>query len=389
MNTGKIVFSQLISFLPKYEFQKCVARYRGHHKVKHFSCWDQFLCMSFAQLTYRESLRDIEACLRSMQSKLYHMGFRCKISRSTLADANEKRDWRIYADFAQVLIHQARTLYVHDDFGLELDETVYALDSTTIDLCLSLFPWAMFRKTKGAIKLHTLLDLRGSIPVFIEITDGRFHDVNILDILIPEPGSFYIMDRGYIDFQRLYTLHTHQAIFIIRAKSNFQFRRIYSHPVDKSTGLKCDQTIMVTGFYTSKEYPEKLRRVRYVDKETLDDLVFITNNFHLAAITIAQLYKCRWQVELFFKWIKQHLRIKSFFGTTENAVKTQIWIAITVYVLIAIVKKRLNLDISLYTFLQILSVTAFEKVDILQLVTENSYTTLEHQNNNQLVLFEL
>jgi hypothetical protein len=388
MNTGKIVFSQLISFLPKYEFQKCVARYRGHHKVKHFSCWDQFLCMSFAQLTYRESLRDIEACLRSMQSKLYHMGFRCKISRSTLADANEKRDWRIYADFAQVLIHQARDLYIHDDFGLELDETVYALDSTTIDLCLSLFPWAIFRKTKGAIKLHTLLDLRGSIPVFIEITDGRFHDVNILDILIPEPGSFYIMDRGYIDFKRLYALHTYQAIFIIRAKSNFQFRRIYSHPVDKSTGLKCDQTIMLTGFYTSKEYPEKLRRVRYVDKETLDDLVFITNNFHLAAITIAQLYKCRWQVELFFKWIKQHLRIKSFFGTTENAVKTQIWIAITVYVLIAIVKKRLNLNISLYTFLQILSVTAFEKVDILQLVTKNDYKLNNTYFHMQMYLFD-
>jgi hypothetical protein len=322
MYTGKLVFSQLISFLPKYEFQKCVARYRGHHKVKHFSCWDQFLCMSFAQITYRESLRDIEACLRSMQRKLYHMGFRCNISRSTLADANEKRDWRIYADFAQVLIHQARDLYSHDDFGLQLDETVYALDSTTIDLCLSLFPWASFRKTKGAIKLHTLLDLCGNIPVFIEITDGRFHDVNILDILIPEPGSFYIMDRGYIDFERLYKLHSYQAIFVIRAKSNFQFRRIYSHPVDKSTGLKCDQTITLTGFYAVKDYPEKLRRVRYVDPETHDDLVFITNNFHLPAITIAKLYKYRWQVELFFKWIKQHLRIKSFFGTSENAVKT-------------------------------------------------------------------
>ena len=389
MYTGKLIFSQLISFLPKYEFQRCVTRYRGHHKVKHFSCWDQFLCMSFAQLTYRESLRDIEACLRSMQSKLYHMGFRCKISRSTLADANEKRDWRIFADFAQVLIHQARDLYRHDDFGLKLDETVYALDSTTIDLCLSLFPWATFRKTKGAIKLHTLLDLRGSIPVFIEITDGRFHDVNILDILIPEPGSFYIMDRGYINFERLYTLHSYKAIFVIRVKSNFQFRRMYSHPVNKSTGLKCDQTIRLTGFYASKDYPEKLRRVHYVDKKTHDDLVFITNNFTLPAITIAKLYKCRWQVELFFKWIKQHLRIKSFFGTSENAVKTQIWIAITVYVLIAIVKKKLNLDISLYTFLQILSVTAFEKVDIFQLVTENSYTVLEYQNHNQLVLFDL
>lgn len=389
MYTGKLVFSQLISFLPKYDFQKCVARYRGHHKVKHFTCWDQLLCMSFAQLTYRESLRDIQACLRSMQSKLYHMGFRCKISRSTLADANEKRDWRIFADFAQLVIHQARELYSKDDFGLELDETVYALDSTTIDLCLSLFPWATFRKTKGAIKLHTLLDLRGSIPVFIEITDGKYHDVNILDILMPEPGSFYIMDRGYIDFERLYALNMCQANFIIRAKSNFKFRRIYSHTVDKSTGLKCDQTIMMTGFYATKHYPEKLRRVRYVDEETLADLVFITNNFSLPAITIAKLYKCRWQVELFFKWIKQHLRIKSFFGTSENAVKSQIWIAITIYVLIAIAKKQLNLDISLYTFLQILSVTAFEKVDIYQLVTENNYTDLEHQHQNQLVLFDL
>jgi hypothetical protein len=387
--TGKLVFSQLISFLPKYEFQKCVTKYRGHHKVKHFSCWDQFLCMSFAQLTYRESLRDIEACLRSMNRKLYHMGFRCNISRSTLADANEKRDWRIYADFAQVLIHQARDLYSNEDFGLELDETVYALDSTTIDLCLSLFPWAKFRKTKGAVKLHTLLDLRGSIPVFIEITDGKFHDVNILDILIPEAGSFYIMDRGYIDFERLYSLYLSQANFIIRAKSNFQFRRIYSHPVDKSTGLKCDQTINLTGINVSKDYPEKLRRVHYIDQETNDDLVFITNNFTLSAITIAKLYKCRWQVELFFKWIKQHLRIKSFFGTSENAVKTQIWIAVTIYVLIAIVKKRLNLNISLYTFLQILSVTAFEKVDIFQLVTENNYTTLDNQNYSQLFLFDL
>jgi len=389
VHTGKLVFSQLISYLPKYEFQKCVARYRGHHKVRDFSCWDQFLCMSFAQLTYRESLRDIEACLRSMQSKLYNMGFRCQISRSTLADANEKRDWRIYADFAQLLIHQARDLYSNDDFGLELDETVYALDSTTIDLCLSLFPWASFRKTKGAIKLHTLLDLRGSIPVFIEITEGKFHDVNILDILIPEPGSFYIMDRGYIDFERLYTLHSYKSIFVIRAKSNFQFRRIYSHPVDKLTGLKCDQSIMLTGFYTAKDYPEKLRRVRYVDKETQDDLVFITNNFTLPALTIAKLYKYRWQVELFFKWIKQHLRIKSFFGTSENAVKTQIWIAITIYVLIAIVKKRLNLNLSLYTLLQILSVTAFEKVDIFQLVAENSYKAFEYQNHNQLVLFDI
>jgi hypothetical protein len=385
---GKLVFSQLMSFLPKYEFDKCVSRYRGHYKVKDFSCWDQFLCMSFAQLTYRESLRDIEVCLRSMQSKLYHMGFRCKISRSTLADANENRDWRIYADFAQVLIHHARRLYSDDDFGLELAETVYALDSTTIDLCLSLFPWATFRKTKGAIKLHTLLDLRGNIPVFIEITHGRFHDVNILDELIPEPGSFYLMNRGYLDFSRLHTFDLSRAFFITRAKSNFKFKRLYSYPVDKSTGLKCDQTIVLTGFYSAKDYPEKLRRVRYFDQETENDFVFLTNNFTIKALTIAELYKCRWRVELFFKWIKQHLRIKAFYGTSENAVKTQIWIAISVYVLIAIVRKQLNLAISLYTFLQILSITAFEKVDILQLVAESHYKDIEGEFSKQLKLFD-
>jgi len=388
MYKGKLIFSQLMSFLPKYEFEKCVSRYRGHYKVKDFSCWDQFLCMSFAQLTYRESLRDIEVCLRSMQSKLYHMGFRCKISRSTLADANENRDWRIYADFAQVLIHHARRLYSDDDFGIELAETVYALDSTTIDLCLSLFPWAKFRKTKGAIKLHTLLDLRGNIPVFIEITHGRFHDVNILDELIPEPGSFYLMNRGYLDFARLYTFHSSRAFFITRAKSNFKFRRLYSHPVDKSKGLKCDQTIVLTGFYSAKDYPEKLRRVRYFDQETENDFVFLTNNFTIKALTVAELYKCRWKVELFFKWIKQHLRIKAFYGTTENAVKTQIWIAISVYVLIAIVRKQLNLAISLYTFLQILSIAAFEKVDISQLVTESHHKTVEDDFSNQLKLFD-
>jgi hypothetical protein len=388
MYKGKLVFSQLMSFLPKYEFDKCVSRYRGHYKVKDFSCWDQFLCMSFAQLTYRESLRDIEVCLRSMQSKLYHMGFRCKISRSTLADANENRDWRIYADFAQVLIHHARRLYSDDDFGLELAETVYALDSTTIDLCLSLFPWATFRKTKGAIKLHTLLDLRGNIPVFIEITHGRFHDVNILDELIPEPGSFYLMNRGYLDFSRLHTFDLSRAFFITRAKSNFKFKRLYSYPVDKSTGLKCDQTIVLTGFYSAKDYPEKLRRVRYFDQETENDFVFLTNNFTIKALTIAELYKCRWRVELFFKWIKQHLRIKAFYGTSENAVKTQIWIAISVYVLIAIVRKQLNLAISLYTFLQILSITAFEKVDILQLVAESHYKDIEGEFSKQLKLFD-
>jgi hypothetical protein len=305
-----------------------------------------------------------------------------------LADANENRDWRIYADFAQVLIHHARKLYSDEDFGIELADTVYALDSTTIDLCLSLFPWAKFRKTKGAIKLHTLLDLRGNIPVFIEITHGRFHDVNILDELIPEPGSFYLMNRGYLDFARLYTFHSSRAFFVTRAKSNFKFKRIYSHPIDKSTGLKCDQTIVLTGFYAAKDYPEKLRRVRYFDKETENDFVFLTNNFTIEALTIAELYKCRWKVELFFKWIKQHLRIKSFFGLSENAVKTQIWIAISVYVLIAIVKKRLNLTVSLYTFLQILSVTVFEKVDILQLVTESHYKSYEGRFSKQLELFD-
>lgn len=388
MNTGQTIFSQIMDYLSLYEFRRCVKRYRGNRKVITFSCLDQFLCMAFAQVTYRESLRDIETCLRSRQSKLYHMGIRGKVSRTTLADANENRDWRIYADFAQVLIHQARKLYSDEDFGIELTETVYALDSTTIDLCLSLFPWAKFRKTKGAIKLHTLLDLRGNIPVFIEITHGRFHDVNILDELIPEPGSFYLMDRGYLDFARLYTFHSSRAIFITRARSRFKFRRLYSHPVDKSTGLKCDQTIVLTGFYPAKHYPEKIRRVRYYDKETQNDFVFLTNNFTIQAFTIAELYKCRWKVELFFKWIKQHLRIKAFYGTSENAVKTQIWIAISVYVLIAIVKKRLNLAISLYTFLQILSVTTFEKVDILQLVTESHYKTYEGGFSNQLELFD-
>ena len=388
MNAGKTVIAQLMDFLPMYEFRHCVNRYRGNHKVISFSCFDQFLCMSFAQVTYRESLRDIEVCLRSQQNKLYHMGFRGQVSRSTLADANENRDWRIYADFAQVLIHHARELYADEDFGLELDETIYALDSTTIDLCLSLFPWARFRKTKGAIKLHTLLDLRGSIPVFIRITDGTVHDVNILDELIPEPGSFYLMDRAYLDFARLYKINQNRAFFVTRTKSNFKFRRVYSHPVDKSTGLKCDQTIVLTGFYSSKDYPEKLRRVRYFDKDTNNDLIFLTNNFTIPALTVAEFYKWRWKVELFFKWIKQHLRIKSFYGTSENAVKTQIWIAISVYVLIAIIKKRLNLEISLYTFLQILSVNPFEKADILQLVTEPNYKTYDVRITNQLNLFD-
>lgn len=323
MNTGKIIFSQVMDHLPMHTFRRCVQRYDGHYKVKSFSCLDQYFCMSFAQLTYRESLRDIEACLRAQQSKLYHMGIRSKISRSTLADANESRDWRIYADLAQSLINTARRLYINDDFGIELDNTVYALDSSTIDLCLSSFPWASFRSSKGAVKLHTLLDLRGNIPSFIHISDGKLHDVNILDDLIPEPGSFYIMDRAYLDFTRLYLFTLCSSFFVIRAKSNLQCRRVYSHPVDKSSGLICDQSIMLTGIKSSQGYPEKLRRIKYFDAETQKKFIFLTNNFTLPSLTITQLYKCRWQVELFFKWIKQHLRIKKFYGTSANAVKTQ------------------------------------------------------------------
>ena len=389
MHTGQSIFSQIMDFVPMYEFRKCVQRYHGNYKVRDFSCWNQFLCLAFAQLTYRESLRDIVCCLRSMERKLYHMGFRGNISRSTLADANETRDWRIYADFAQVLIHIARGLYKDDGFGVELDNTVYALDSTTIDLCLSLSPWAQFRKQKGAIKLHTLLDLRGNLPSYIQITDGKVHDVNILDDLIPEPGSFYIMDRGYIDFARLYTLTQFCAFFVTRAKTNIQFRRLYSHPVDRSIGLRCDQTILLTGYYSSKGYPDKLRRTSYYDAETEKLLTFLSNNFIIPALTIAQLYKCRWQVELFFRWIKQHLRIKAFYGTSKNAVKTQIWIAIAVYVLVAIIKKRLDLDITLYTILQILSVTAFEQVPIIQVLTNFDYKLLDSDLDNQLLLFDL
>lgn len=349
---------------------------------------DQFLCMAFAQLTFRESLRDIEACLRSMQSKLYHMGIRGKISRTTLSRANENRNWRIYADFAQVLIHSARDLYSNDDFGLDLKETVYALDATTIDLSLSLFPWAKFRTTKGGIKMHTLLDLRGPIPSFVEITPAKVHEVNILDILIPEPGSFYIMDRGYTDFKKLYHLNQSCVFFIIRGKINLRNVRIYSHPIDKSTGLRSDQTIRLTGFYTSQDYPEYLRRVRFFDSEQNRYYVFLTNNFSLPALTVAQAYKQRWKIELFFKWIKQHLRIKSFFGTSQNAVKTQIWIAICIYVLIAIIKKRLKLEYTLYTFLQILSVTIFEKIDISRLDTDNDNITAFTNSRNQLELFD-
>ena len=389
MNTGKTIFSQIMEFLPLYEFHKCIQRYHGDYKVKSFSCTDQFLCMAFAQLTYRESLRDIEACLRSMRSKLYHMGIRGQVSRSTLADANENRDWHIYADFAQVLIHTARNLYLQDPFAIELANTIYALDATTIDLCLSLFPWAHFRKNKGAIKLHTLLDLRGSIPTFIDISDGKFYDANILDILIPEAGSFYIMDRGYLDFIRLYALHQAQAFFIVRAKSNLQARRIYSHPVDKSTGLRCDQAVMLTVYKSAKDYPEQLRVVKFFDSEHNLRLTFLTNHFTLEAIKIAQLYKCRWKIELFFKWIKQHLRIKTFFGTSENALKSQIWIAISIYVLVAIIKKELKLKQSLYTILQILSVSIFEKTAIFQALTETNVINEDTQNQNQLTMFNL
>ena len=389
MNTGKTVFSQVMDFLPVYEFQKCVRRYQGNYKVQSFSCMDQFLCMAFAQLAFRESLRDIESCLRSMHRKLYHMGIRGRISKSTLSDANENRDWHIYADFAQVLIHTARTLYLKEPFGVELAQTVYALDATTIDLCLALFPWAHFRKNKGAVKLHTLLDLRGNIPSFIEITSGKVHDVNILDDLIPEPGSFYIVDRGYLDFARLYLFHQSQAFFVIRAKANLKYRRLYSRPVDKTTGLRCDQTIKLSVYRSAQDYPETLRLVRFFDSENNKRLTFLTNNFLLDALTIAKLYKCRWQIELFFKWIKQHLRIKAFFGTSENAVKTQIWIAISVYVLVAIIKKRLDLKPSLYTILQILSITLFEKLPLSQALTAIDALDEDVTNHNQLTLFNL
>ena len=387
MNVGRTVFAQLMDFVPSYEFRQCVERYKGNYKVKSFSCRDQFLCMAFAQMTYRESLRDIEACLRVAKTKLYHMGIRGKISRNTLAHANETRDWRIYADFAQVLIKTARALYAGDEFGVELDRTVYALDATIVDLCLSVFPWAKFRKSKAAVKLHTLLDLRGNIPVVISITPGNIHDVNILDELFIEAGAVYIMDRAYVDFARLYRIHQSQAFFVTRAKRNFAFKRLYSQPVDKSTGVRVDQIITVTGFYTLKGYPDKLRRICYLDADTRKRLVFLTNNFTLPAPVIAHLYKCRWQVELFFKWIKQHLRIKAFYGTTENAVKTQIWIAISVYVLVAIIRKRLKLNRSLYTILQILSVTLFEKTPILQALSPIDYEEAMDDDGNQLNLF--
>ena len=389
MHTGKLVFAQLMEYLPLHTFRRCVAKYAGTYPTLTFSHLDQYLCMVFAQFTYRESLRDIETCLRAHSSKLYHLGIRGGIARSTLADANENRDWRIYQDFALSLIQVARRLYAEDEFGVELKHTVYALDSTTIDLCLALFPWARFRKKKGAVKLHTLLDLRGNIPAFIYISDGKLHDVNVLDLMIFEAGSFYVMDRGYIDFARLYRLHQAQAFFVTRAKSNLQYRRLYSHPIDKSAGLRCDQTILLTGLNTSQDYPIRLRRVKFYDVEHDKLLVFLTNNFDLPALCIAQLYRCRWQVELFFKWIKQHLRIKAFFGTSENAVKTQVWIAISAYVLVAIIKKRLQSDASLYTILQILSLTLFEKTPLIQLLTEYPLASEQIAMANQLNLFDL
>ena len=388
MNKGQTIFSQIIDFLPKKRFRQCVKRYGGNYRVRSFTCFDQFLCMAFAQLTYRESLRDIECCLRAMRGKLYHMGIRGKVSRSTLAYANENRDWRIYCDFAQILIHEARQLYSNDDFGLQLQETVYALDATIIDLCLSVFPWARFRKTKGGIKLHTLLDLRGSIPSFIAITEAGVHELNILDELLPEAGAIYIMDRGYLDFERLYVLHQCASFFVVRAKSNTRLRRLYSMPVDKSTGLRCDQIVVPTGFYPRKNYPDKLRRVVFVDTDKDNRLNLLTNQMTLPALTIAELYRCRWQVELFFKWIKQHLRIKAFYGTSENAVKTQIWVAISVYVLVAIIKKRMKLDLSLYTILQIFSITLFEKMPILQALTEIDYKNKITSGHIQLNLFD-
>jgi len=388
MHTGKLIFAQLMEHLPLTTFRRCVARYGGHHKVKRFSCLDQYLSMAFAQLTYRESLRDIEACLRAQSSKLYHLGLRATVARNTLANANATRDWRIYCDFAQSLIGMARRLYVNEPFGVELKDTVYALDATTIDLCLSVFPWAPFRSTKAAIKLHTLLDLRGNIPSFIRISDGKWHEINVLDELITEPGAFYVMDRGYIDFERLGRLSEAGSFFVTRAKSNLKVQRRYSHKVDKSTGLICDQTVMLTVFYSRQDFDAPLRRVRFKDPESGKTLVFLTNNFALPALTITQLYRCRWQIELFFKWIKQHLRIKAFFGTTENAVKTQIWIAVSVYVLIAIVRKRLNVSVSLYELLQILSLTVFERVPLIQLFTQHDPAHDSINPQNQLNLFK-
>jgi hypothetical protein len=387
MNSGKTIFAQLMDFIPSYEFRCCVQRYQGSYKIKSFSCWDQFLALAFAQLTYRESLRDIEACLRAAPSKLYHMGIRSQISRNTLAHANEVRNWKIYADFAQVLIRLARDLYRNEPFGVELDQTVYALDATTIDLCLSLFPWAQFRRHKSAVKLHTLLDLRGSIPTVVIVTGGQIHEVNILDELFWEAGAIYLMDRAYLDFRRLYRMHQSGAFFVTRAKRRFDCQRLFSQPVDKSTGLQCDQIVSLNNPVPKRGYPERLRRVRYYDASNQKRLVFLTNNFLLPPLTIAKLYQCRWQVELFFRWIKQHLRIKAFYGTSKNAVTTQVWIAISVYVLVAIVRKRLNLERSLHSILQILSVSLFEKTPILQALSGTECDENNHDSCKQLTLF--
>ena len=387
MNLGKTLFAQLMDFLPWKTFHRIVDRHDGDRYVKSMTCAEQFRVMAFAQLTYRESLRDIEVCLSAQSAKLYHMGFRQEIKRSTLADANEARDWRVHAAFAEHLIAQARKLYLGDSLGFELENTAYALDSTTIDLCLSVFPWAPFRTTKAAVKMHTLLDLRGNIPTFIHISDGKWHDVNVLDVLVPEAGAIYVMDRGYLDFERLHAMHLASAFFVTRAKSNTRLRRIYSATTDRTTGILCDQTVALVGFYSSRDYPVHLRRIRFKDPETGKTLVFLTNNFTLPAATICALYKARWQVELFFKWIKQHLRIKKFYGTSENAVKSQIWIAVSVYVLVAIVKKRLNLDASLYTLLQIFSLTLFEKMPIQQAFAGNRLFSNQDEHNNQLNLF--
>ena len=391
MNVGSTIFVQLMEHVPKYEFRKCVKRYHGERRVRTFSCWDQFCCMAFGQLTYRESLRDIEACLRSMQNKLYHMGIRGSIARSTLADANESRDWRIYADFAQVLIHTARELYGSTPVSEELSqltETIFALDSSTIDLCLKLFPWARFRRRKAAIKLHTLLDLRGNIPTVIIVTTGKVHDVNVLDDLVYKAGAFYVMDRGYLDFARLYRINECRAFFVTRAKRNSRFWRLQSMPVEKSQGIRSDQIVSPVGYYAKKDYPERLRRIKYYDAEKKRYLIFLTNNMSLPAIIIAHLYKSRWKVELFFKWIKQHLRIKAFYGTSKNAVMTQVWIAIATYVLVAIIKKRLGLPQSLYTILQILSISLFERKPLFQIVSDDSCQNVGYEMDNQLLLFE-
>ncbi|NIO40665.1 MAG: IS4 family transposase [Anaerolineales bacterium] len=388
MHTGKLVFSQLMGFLPWRRFDTCVRRYRGDRKVKSFPCAEHWRVMAFAQLTYRESLRDIETCLRAVGKKLYHMGIRSRVSRNNLSHANATRDWRIYADFAQILISRARALYADEDLGLDLDATVYALDASTIDLCLSMFPWAKFRKTKGAVKLHTLMNLQGNIPEFILISDGKLHDVNVLDFLAPMPGAYYVMDRGYLDFARLYEIDQAKAYFVTRARSNFKFRRRYSCEVDKSTGVQCDQTIVLKSFYPLQGYPQPLRRIRYYDDEQDRRLVFLTNDFQLPATTIAALYKSRWQIELFFKWIKQHLRIKVFYGTSQNAVKAQIWIAVSVYLLVAIVKKELRVPLPLYTILQVLSVSIFEKTPLIELLSQTNYNFPEPHCPNQLLLFD-